>query len=119
MLKIILRGVLTLSNQASSTINAGRMELHEFEVLQRQACACNHSITIARACVRARAAKVSPSVPASCKHCFVRTEAVEGTIFHVEGNYTDTLAILHYKVERKEFDEKVRVVTQGLAIKRM
>jgi hypothetical protein len=69
--------------------------------------------------VRARAAKVSPSVPASCKHCFVRTEAVEGTIFHIEGNYTDTLAILHYKVERKEFDEKVRIVTQGLAIEGM
>ena len=69
--------------------------------------------------MRARATKVSPSVPASCKHRFVRTEAVEGTIFHVESNYTDTLAILHYKVERKEFDEKVRIVTQGLAIESM
>jgi hypothetical protein len=119
MLKITLHGLLTLSNQASSTINTSRMELHEFKVLQWQACACNHSITVARACVRARAAKVSPSVPASCKHRFVRTEAVEGTIFHVEGNYTDTLAILHDKVERKEFDEKVRIVTQGLAIEGM
>ena len=116
MLKMRLHGVLTLSNQASSTINTSRMELHEFLVLQRKACACNHSITITRACVRARAAKVSSSVPASCKHCFVRTEAVEGTIFHVKGNYTDTLAVLHYKVERKEFDEKVRIVSQGLAI---
>jgi len=69
--------------------------------------------------VRARAAKVSPSVPASCKHCFVRTEAVEGSIFHIESNHTDTLAILHYKVERKEFDEKVRIVAQGLAIEGM
>ena len=119
MLEIILHGVLTLSNQASSTINTSRMELDEFKVLQRQACPCNHSITIARACVRARAAEVSSSVPASCKHCFVRTETVEGTIFHVEGNYTDTLTILHYKVERKEFDEKVRIVTQGLAIEGM
>jgi hypothetical protein len=49
----------------------------------------------------------------------VRTEAVERSIFHVEGNHTDTLAILHYKVERKEFDEKVRIVTQGLAIEGM
>jgi hypothetical protein len=49
----------------------------------------------------------------------VRTEAVEGTILHVEGNNTDTLAILHYKVERKIFDEKVRIVTQRLTVEGM
>ncbi len=95
------------------------MKLHEFKILQRQPCTRNHSITIARARVRARAAKVSPSISASGKDGFVCTEAVEGTIFHVEGNNTDALAILHYKVERKVFDEKVRIVTQGLAIEGM
>jgi hypothetical protein len=46
----------------------------------------------------------------------VRAEAVEGTIFHVERNNADAFAILHYKVERKVFDEKVGIVPQRLAI---
>jgi hypothetical protein len=92
------------------------MELHKFKILQRQPCTRDHSIPVARACVRARAAKVSPSITASCEHCSVRAEAVEGAILHVEGNNTDTLAILHYKVERKVFDEEVRIVTQRLTV---
>lgn len=108
--------MLTFSDQASGTIYTCRMELHEFEILQRQPCARNHSITVARACVRARAAEISTPIPARCEHCFVRTEAVEGTIFHIECDDADTLAVLHYKVEREEFDEKVGIVTQGLAV---
>jgi hypothetical protein len=46
----------------------------------------------------------------------VRPEAVQGTIFHVERNNADTLAVSHYEIERKEFDEKVGIVTQRLAI---
>jgi len=92
------------------------MELHEFKILQWQPCTRNHSITIARARVGARATKVRPSIPASCEYRLVRAEAVEGTIFHVERNNADAFAILHYEVERKVFDEKVGIVTQRLAI---
>lgn len=108
--------MLTLSDQASGTINTSRMELHELKILQWQACTGNHSITIARACVRARATEIRPPITASCEYRLVRTESVQSTIFHVEGNYADTLAILHYEIERKVFDEKVGIVTQRLAI---
>lgn len=66
--------------------------------------------------MRTRATEVCPSIPASCEYCLVRTEAVQGTIFHVERNNADTLAVLHYEIERKEFDEKVGIVTQRLAV---
>lgn len=92
------------------------MELHELKILQWQACAGNHRITIASARMRARATEVRPPITASCEYCLMRTESVEGTIFHVERNYADALAVLHYEIERKEFDEKVGIVTQRLAI---
>jgi hypothetical protein len=92
------------------------MELHELKILQWQACAGNHSITIARARMRAGATEVRPPITTSCEYCLVRTESVESTIFHVERNYADTLAVLHYEIERKVFDEKVGIVAQGLAI---
>lgn len=92
------------------------MELHKLKILQRQSCTRNHSIAVTGARVRTRATKVRPSIPASCEHCFVRTEAMKGTIFHVKCNDTDALAILHDKIKRKVFDEKVGIVTQGLAV---
>jgi hypothetical protein len=95
------------------------MELYEFKILQWQPCARNHGITVARACVCARAAEVSAPVPARCEHRFVRTEAVKGTIFHIECNNTYTLAILHDEIKCKKFDKKVGVVAQGLTIESM
>jgi hypothetical protein len=42
----------------------------------------------------------------------VGTEAMKGTVFHAESNYTDTLAILHDQVKGKIFNEKIGVVSQ-------
>lgn len=44
-------------------------------------------------------------------------EAVERTVFHVERNDTNTLAILHDQVQGKVFNEEIRVVSQRLAVK--
>ncbi len=41
-----------LGDQAARAVDAGRMELHELHVLQRQACAQRHAAAIARAGVR-------------------------------------------------------------------
>jgi hypothetical protein len=46
----------------------------------------------------------------------VGTETVKGTIFHVEGNHTNTLTILHDQVKCEIFNEKVGVVSQRLTI---
>jgi hypothetical protein len=47
----------------------------------------------------------------------VSPETVERTVFHVERNDTNTLAILHDQVQGKIFDEEIRVVSERLAVK--
>lgn len=63
-----------------------------------------------------RAAKVSASITTGSQDGLVGPKAVEGTVFHVECNDTDTLAVLHDQVEGKVFDEEVSVMAEGLAI---
>ena len=46
-------------------------------------------------------------------------ETVEGAVFHVESNDTNTLAILHNKIECEVFNEEVCVVAKRLAVKRV
>jgi ribosomal protein S6E (S10) len=41
---------------------------------------------------------------------------MERSVFHVERDHTDTLAVLHEQIERKVFDEKVGVVSEGLSV---
>ena len=95
------------------------MELDEFQILQRKTCTRNHGITVSRTCVCARAAKVSTSITTGSQDGLVSPEAMEGTIFHVECDDTDTFAILHDQVESKVFDEEVGVMTERLAIQRV
>ena len=41
---------------------------------------------------------------------------MEGAVFHVERNDTNTLAILHDQVQSEVFDEILRVMAKGLAV---
>lgn len=95
------------------------MELNEFQILQRKTCTGNHSIAVTRAGVCTRAAKVSSSISTGSQDGLVGPEAVEGTVFHVECNDTDTFAVLHDQVEGKVFDEEVGVMSERLAIEGM
>lgn len=63
-----------------------------------------------------RAAKVSTSITTSSQDGLMGPEAVEGTVFHVECNDTNTLAVLHNQVKGKVFDEEVGVMAERLAI---
>lgn len=106
----------TFGNETASAVDTGRVELYELEILQRKAGTSNHSVTVTRTCVCTRAAEVGTSVTTSCQNSLVRAEAVEGAVLHVQGNDTDTLAILHDQVKGEVFDEEVGVVTEGLAV---
>lgn len=92
------------------------MELDELQILQRKSSTDDHSVTISRASVGTCAAEVGSSVTTGSQNGLVRTEAVQGTVFHVERNDTDTLAVLHDQVQREVLDEEVRVVAQRLAV---
>ena len=92
------------------------MELDELQILQRKTSTSNHSVTVTRASVCTRAAEVGTSVTTSCQNGLVGTEAVEGTVLHVQSNDTDTLAVLHDEIKREVFDEEVGVMAERLAV---
>ena len=106
----------TFSDQTAGTVDTSWVELDEFQVLEGKACASNHGITVARARVRTRAAEVSASITTSRQDGLVCTETVKSTVFHIQRNNTDALAILHDQVKSKVLDEEVGVVTEGLAV---
>lgn len=108
--------LLTFGNQASSTVDTSGVELHEFQILQRKTSTGDHGVTVTRASVCRRAREVGSSVSTSGEDSLVRTEAVEGSVLHVEGNDTNTLAVLHDQVQREVFDEILRVMSQRLSI---
>lgn len=66
-----------------------------------------------------RAAKVSSSIATGSQDSLVSSEAVEGAIFHVECNDTNTLAVLHDQVKSKVLDEEVGVMAERLAVEGM
>ena len=109
----------TLSDEASSAVNASRVELDEFQVLERESGTSDHGVSITRASMRARAAEVGASVAAGGENGLVRSEAMKRAVFHVERDNTDTLAVLHDEVEREVLDEEVCVVAEGLAVERV
>lgn len=65
------------------------------------------------------AAEVCASVTASSQNRLVCSESVKGAIFHVQGHDTNTCTVLHDQIERKVLDEEVRIMSKGLAIKRV
>ncbi len=49
----------------------------------------------------------------------MRSESVKSTVLHVEREDTDTLPILHEKVEGEVLDEKIGIMSKGLTVKGM
>ena len=62
------------------------------------------------------AAEVGASITTGGQDGLVSTETMQRTVFHVQSDDTDTLAILHDEIKSKVLDEEVGIVAQGLAI---
>ena len=109
-----------LGDQAAGAENAGRMELHELHVLQRQAGAGNHAAAVSGAGMRRGRGLICAAVAAGRQHDHLRGKAVDGAVVQVPGDDAGAGAVrLHDQVERKILDEKLRVVLQRLAIERV
>lgn len=106
----------TLSDQAASAVDTGRVELDELEILVGETSASNHGHTVTSASVSRCAAEVGTSVTTGGENGVVGKESVEGTVFLVVGKDTTALTILHDEVKSEELDEVVGVVAQRLAI---
>src|SRR5882762_806634 len=92
------------------------MELYELQILKGQASANDHRISISRAGVGTCATEVSASISTGGQDSLMRSEPVQCTVFHVEGDNTDTLTILHNQVKSEKLDEEVGVVTERLSV---
>ena len=94
-------------DQAARAVDAGRMELHELHVLQRQARAQHHAAAVAGAGVRRGAGEIRAAVAAGREDRRVRAEAMQRAVGHVERDHAAARAVLHDQVEREVLDEEL------------
>ena len=106
-------------DQAAGAIDAGRMELHELHVLQRQAGTQHHGITVAGARVRRGAGEVGTTVAAGGEDRHVRAETVQRPLGEVERQHAAAHAVLHDEVDREVLDEEGGGVADRLLVERV
>ena len=109
-----------LGDQAAGAVDAGRVELHELHVLQRQAGAQHHGVAVARAGMGRGRREIGAPVAAGGQDRHVGAEAVDLARRHVEGDDAAAAAVLvHHQVEGEILDEEVGLVAQRLAVERV
>ena len=107
-------------DQAAGRIDAGRMELHELHVLERQAGAQHHRVAVAGADVRRGAGEIGAAVAAGRENRGLRAEAMDRAVVELERDHAAAAAVLvHDQVDREILDEEFRIVPQRLAIHRV
>ena len=105
-----------LGDEAAGAVDTGGVELDEFEILVGETGASDHGHSVTSTGVRGGAREVGTSVSTGGKDGLVGAEAVEGTVFLVVGEDTDTLAVLHEEIEGEVLNEVVGVVAERLAV---
>ena len=106
-----------LGDEAAGAVDAGRVELHELHVLQRQAGAQHHGVAVARAGVGRGRREIRASVAARRQDRHVGAEAVDLARRHVERDDAAAAALLvHDQVEGEILDEEVGLVAHRLAV---
>src|SRR5690606_35182870 len=104
-------------DQAAGAVDAGRVELHELHVLQRQAGAGHQAAAVAGAGVRGGRAEVGAAVAAGGQHHAVGAEQVQRAFGHVQRQHAAAHALLvHDQVEREVLDHEAGVVRQRLLV---
>jgi hypothetical protein len=83
-----------LGDQAAGAVDAGRVELHELHVLQRQAGAQHHAAAVAGAGVRRGAGEIGAAIAAGGQHHLLRAEAVQRAVGEVPGDHAAAGAVL-------------------------
>ena len=104
-------------DQHAGAVDAGRMELHEFHVLQRQAGAQHHGIAVAGLGMRAGAGRIGAAVTAGGDDGHLRREAMDRAVVEIDGDDAAAAAVLvHHQIDGEIFDEELGLVAQRLAI---
>src|SRR5690606_15908676 len=109
-----------LGDQAAGAVDAGRMELHELHVLQRQAGAGHQAAAVTGAGVGGGRAEIGAAIAAGGEHHAMGAEQVQRAFGHVQGEHAaaDTLFV-EDQVQREVLDHEARVVRQRLLVQRV
>src|SRR5207302_2304164 len=109
----------TLGDQDARAIDAGRVELDEFHILQRQARAQNHRVAVTGASVGRGAGLKDPAASAGRDHRHVGAKPVDRAVLEAPGEETADDTVLDQEVDGEIFDEEARLVLETLLIKRV
>ena len=109
-----------LGDQAARAVDAGRVELHELHVLQRQSRPQNHAVAVAGAGVRRSAGEIGPAVAAGREHRRLGAEAVDRAVVHLEADDAAHRALgVADDVDGEVFDEERALRPERLAVERV
>src|SRR6202000_3331596 len=101
-------------------VNAGRVELNEFHVLQREPSTQRHRAAVAGAGMRRGAGGVGTAVTTGRQDRGLGAEAVQRAVIELQSDYAAANAlIVHDQVDREKFDVELRRVAQRLAVHRV
>ena len=103
-------------DEHARAVDAGRVELHELHVLQRQPGTKHHGVAIARAGVGGGGGVIGAPVAACRQHHRLRAEAVDGAIIEAPRHYAAAHPADHDEVDGEIFDEEVGIVLQALLV---
>ena len=106
-------------DQHAGAVDAGRMELHELHVLQRQAGAQHHGVAVAGLRVRAGAGEIDAAVAAGRDDRLVGAEAVQRAVVEAERDHAAAGAAVHEEIDREILDEELGRVAERLAVHRV
>src|SRR5438270_13027387 len=99
----------SLGDEAAGTVDAGRMELNEFHVLQRQPGTERHRAAIAGLGVGTGAGMIDPAVAAGGENRGLSAEAMQSAVFQAERDDAAAGAlVVHDEVDSEEFDVEFR-----------
>ena len=109
-----------LGDEAARAVDAGRVELDEFHVLQRQAGAQHHAAAVAGAGMRRGAGSVGAAVAAGGEDRGLRPETMQRAVVELERDdaAADAL-VVHDQVDGEELDVEFGRVAQRLAVHRV
>jgi hypothetical protein len=106
----------TLGDQATSSVDTGRVELDELEILVGETGTGNHGHTVTGTGVGRCAGEVGSAVTTGSEDGVVSKESVQSAVLLVVGEDTAALAILHDQVEGEVLDEVVGLVAERLSV---
>ena len=78
----------SLCHQTAGPINSSRVELHELQVLHRQALTDDHRASVASASVRGRARLIRAAVASGCEAGVARSDPVNRPVGDVHADYS-------------------------------